>query len=520
MSPKKKIEKQRTELQLKLDKKKSKVERNILGQFSTPFNLAIEMVYKARIIFNGTEKIYFLDPAIGTGVFYSALTQVYEFESIEKALGFEIDDHYGKPAMSLWSNTLLEYHITDFTKQKLPKSEADKFNLIICNPPYVRHHHFTKEKERLKKLVFKSSKIKLSGLSGLYCYFLGIAHSWMKIDGIAGWLIPSEFMDVNYGKEIKKYLLEEVTLIQIHRFDPTDLQFEDALVSTTIVWIKNAKPIKDHKVKFTFGNTLSEPRIEKLVDVNILANENKWSRFPILNERPINNCVKIKDYFTIKRGIATGDNDYFILTLDEIMERELPLSQFQPILPSPRFLNDLIIEANSQGYPKLKEQLFVLNSNLSIKEIEIRYPNLYTYIQMGIKKGVPNRYLCSKRKLWYSQETRDPSQFYCTYIGRTENDKKKTFRFIHNKSNAIVSNSFLILYPNNRLSVLLNKNVTLGKLIAEELNNLSSSLMIEEGRVYGGGMYKMEPKELANVNAKNIESLLISIEKDSIRNKQ
>lgn len=35
----------------------------------------------------------------------------------------------------------------------------------------------------------------------------------------------------------------------------------------------------------------------------------------------------------------------------------------------------------------------------------------------------------------------------------------------------------------------------------EILNGLSPSSLIEEGRVYGGGLHKLEPKELANVDA-------------------
>jgi hypothetical protein len=42
-------------------------------------------------------------------------------------------------------------------------------------------------------------------------------------------LIPSEFMDVNYGAAVKRYLLNKVTLLHIHRFDPHDVQFGDAL---------------------------------------------------------------------------------------------------------------------------------------------------------------------------------------------------------------------------------------------------------------------------------------------------
>ena len=69
----------------------------------------------------------------------------------------------------------------------------------------------------------------MSGLAGLYCYFLLIAHAWLAENGLAAWLIPSKFMDVNYGDEVKRYLTERVSLLQIHRFCPSDVQFDDAL---------------------------------------------------------------------------------------------------------------------------------------------------------------------------------------------------------------------------------------------------------------------------------------------------
>jgi len=42
--------------------------------------------------------------------------------------------------------------------------------------------------------------------------------------------------------------------------------------------------------------------------------------------------------FQIKRGIATGDNEYFILGEQEVQARGLPKSVLRPILPSPRYL--------------------------------------------------------------------------------------------------------------------------------------------------------------------------------------
>ena len=67
-------------------------------------------------------------------------------------------------------------------------------------------------------------------------------------------------MDVNYGQAVKRYLLDKVTLLHIHRFDPNDVQFADALVSSAVVWFRKSLPPKDHAVTFTFGGTLLDSK--------------------------------------------------------------------------------------------------------------------------------------------------------------------------------------------------------------------------------------------------------------------
>ncbi|MFN2493913.1 MAG: SAM-dependent DNA methyltransferase, partial [Pyrinomonadaceae bacterium] len=104
--------------------------------------------------------------------------------------------------------------------------------------------------------------------------------SWMAEDGLAAWLIPSEFMDVNYGRAIKEYLLNKVTLLSIHRFDPSDVQFDDALVSSAVVWFKKSTPHADHSVEFTYGGTLTKPKMSMRVPKRILHETSKWTRFP------------------------------------------------------------------------------------------------------------------------------------------------------------------------------------------------------------------------------------------------
>jgi adenine-specific DNA-methyltransferase len=72
---------------------------------------------------------------------------------------------------------------------------------------------------RLQAAAREASNVVLSGLAGLYCYFMALAHGWMAEGGVAGWLIPSEFMDVNYGRALEAYLLREVTLLPLMTLD-------------------------------------------------------------------------------------------------------------------------------------------------------------------------------------------------------------------------------------------------------------------------------------------------------------
>lgn len=503
------MESDRLLLQARLDAEKSQAERNRLGQFATPTDLADDILDYAKSLLPEHVSIRFLDPAFGTGAFYSALLRAFPLQRIEKAQGFEIDRHYGKPAEKLWRGTPLSLTLADFTKRKA----KPQFNLLVSNPPYVRHHYLSnEEKERLRLLTRRASGIQLAGLAGLYCHFLGIAHAWLSPGALSAWLIPSEFMDVNYGQALKRYLLDRVTLLHVHRFDPSHAQFADALVSSALVWFRNEPPPKGHSVRFTFGGTLREPRISKLILASVLAEEKKWTRFPRADVRQRSKLPTIADFFTIKRGLATGNNDYFILTADEITAKKLPFECFRPILPSPRYLDSDIIEADEHGMPLLDRRLFLLDCRLPEEEMARRHPALFAYLNDGKAKGIHQRYLCRHRKPWYAQEHRPPAPIVCTYLGRTDTKRGRPFRFILNRSQATVANVYLAMYPTPRLARALEREPNSIHSVWEALNRITPDQLLGEGRVYGGGLHKLEPKELANVPVPEIEALVGNIE--------
>ena len=502
-------ERRRMQIQKVLDDASTQEQRNEMGQFATPPELAIQILRYAAERTTDMERVRFLDPGIGTGAFYSALLSTVPRERIASSHGYEIQPEIAAAAKRLWADEGLNVRREDFTTADPPNHDS-RFNLLICNPPYVRHHRIgAARKLQMKQRLESQGHMKLNGLAGLYAYFIGLTHPWMEPGALAGWLIPSEFMDVNYGKGVRDYLTNKVSLIHIHRFDPGESQFSNALVSSAAVWFTNTTPQSGHRVRMTFGGTLDQPATDTYIPLAALRDERKWSHYPEATAAPEPNRVTLADLFNIKRGIATGKNNFFVVSEQEVKRRNLPRWALKPVLPGARKLKTDVVVADQQGLPELDERLFLLDCDLDESTVADRSPELDLYLQEGRNLGVTEQYLPRHRNPWYSQEKRPPAPFLCTYMGRTHREDSNPFRFILNHSEATALNVYLMMYPKTPLARRLEKNQELKIEIWRILKSIRPEDMMREGRVYGGGLRKVEPKELGRVGTQRLTELLI-----------
>jgi len=588
------IESHRQRVQDALDASTALEYRNQYGQYPTPLALGIQ-VAKASLAYYSTltqhahDPIRLLDPSCGTGALISATllaSNQPDTDSadpnyvVESCVGYEYDARVAGHAQQIWFPiNVVRVHHANFTEllQQQPEplttttttapSVSRRANFIMANPPYVRHRHLSlAEKDRLQALASQQSGgIVCSKTAGLHCYFLLLTHAHMAPDAVAAWILPGEFMSVNYGSAMRKYLTSKVTLLRLHYFDTADAQFCDALVSTVIVWFVNRPvPTDAACVDCTAGGSIEAPtRHRKVPVVDLHARcEQKWNEFflpaatttacsssvsektttvgthddetaatdvatatavtgfdpdmmlrcspaasSVLQEQPPPQSerlldeddedvtvVRLGDLVDIKRGIATGNDKFFIMNPTEASQRNLPPQFLRPLLP-----NSPLVNAATDEVPvTIQHNRLLLDCTLPLEDIRRDYPTLAAYLDMGVADNVPEGYLCSKRRPWYRQEVRDAPMIVINSRGRETKQRSSPFRVIRNRSTAIASSHYLQLTAAANAAIPSWTDADMDTLW-RLLRGIPVHQFLTHARPYGGGLYDLKPKDLAQV---------------------
>ncbi len=482
--------------------------------FVTPPEYANDMAKCAlEAISNDFRGIDFGDSAIGTGVLFLALKKeidkvnmsISKGYNLESAIGIDIDEHMAKEAFLRYGKRGLNVIYGDSISPDIKLGSCR--NLMLVNPPYNRHEDIPKEyREQIQNLAKKQTGIKVMGDAGLYVYHLLIMDKWLCSNGVAVWLLPSFFLQSRYGRAVRDYLSKNVQLLRLHIYNEDKLQFDDTLISTSIVVFKKRSPNESDKIMISYGDSVKNPKIKKIINNMLLKDyKDNWRRIVYdskekeLDKRP-DNVIIFEELFNIKRGLATGANSFFVLDRNKALELGIPNNAIKPLLPKARYLNSFIINKKDDGYPDVKPQLVLIDCDLNEETIRVQYPLFYEYLQKakvkaGGEKPIIERALVKSRKPWYKQEVREAPLFLFTYMGRNKSDMPALY-FLLNKSKATALNTYLLLYPRKWLEKLLDDNELLYEMILNALNQSAKEIITTQTRIYSGGLQKLEPGEL------------------------
>ena len=454
-------------------------DRRRLGQFFTPIQIGRVM---ARWVLDAKPKLV-LDPGCGSGSLLIAA--MHERATTTKLLGVDVDRLTAE--MCRWNARLrsapnVEVRVSDFLCADL----NDQPDGVICNPPYTRHHALSATK---KNAIYKGFSRRLGvdfhRTSSLHVLFLVRALEVSAPTARLAFITPSHWLDKKYGDLVKKYLLEVADIDSIITVPAQDLVFDGAITTAAITFIQKGMPTS-RGTRMLFSDSASGADVQTAVDGTVkltkLTAVDKWSNRA---SRTARSGVSLGELAEVHRGIATGCNDFFVLSEKRRRELRIALCSVRSCVPKPRIWqgSELTEESLTDLPTTVRRWLFAPSRIRSEGPVA-------DYLRAGVTEyKVLSRTLVRQRdtetRNWWQIQTEVDAPILVTYINQGD------ARFVRNRVNAIPLNNWLMISPK------------VGVNVEDLFRALSapgfSERLRERGREYGQGMWKLEPSELREV---------------------
>jgi adenine-specific DNA-methyltransferase len=454
-----------------------------MGQVATPEPVAAVM---AKWVMSPKPRIV-LDPAAGLG---GLLTACRQFDGRVQLVGVERDVETLQRAKTTAPRGA-KLILADYLK-----SDAGLFDGIIANPPYVKAQRLDYSEEDWCYFEERLGT-PLDRLTNLYALFLLKIWEDLASGGRAAVILPAEFLNANFGHEIKERLLRAIQPVGIAIFASSLNVFADALTTSAIVllekgraikepiWARLAESVEDAEA-FVAG--LLAGRISTagngLIDLAALNPKDKWLNL-LLNgatERaPVRFAKRVGDYFNCRRGIATGANDFFCLSRAEMREHHLTETHVEPCITKATDADGLVFTSKKLDVLVTRDRrCFLLNPSRNGQ-------NLTRYLELGEQQGIPKRHLPSHRPVWYLPENRAVADIWAAVFSR------ESVKFILNTSGAKNLTCFHGLYAKAGCE-------NLPPLMTLFLNSSDGRRAFSQvNRFYGDGLNKLEPKDVEDM---------------------
>lgn len=359
-------------------------------------------------------------------------------------------------------------------------------DLVVGNPPYIRHHWFQRENRELAVAAVARQDVRLHGRANAWAYFLIHASAFLRRGGRMAFLLPGAVLFADYAQEVMDYVRHFAGSCSLVRIG--EQFFRDAREETVVLLVENwgSGPCQ-----------ISVADVEKLTDLMaLLDGEHKpcprawideasgrlrsnreelpesWER--LLGHRAVR---RLGDLATVRIGVVTGANRYFVRDISDARRLEEDGASTIPILARGRALEGLCWTDLDQ---QLIETLGEPSRLVTIAPDARPRGAVAAWIALGEEERLQHRLYCRKRKPWYAISDREPPHAFLRYMGGGPP------RVVLNGSGATATNAIHRLWW--RQTQPHAEAIAVGS--CTSLFALACELL---GRSYGGGVLKIEP---------------------------
>ena len=352
--------------------------------------------------------------------------------------------------------------------------------LLMGNPPYTRHQQMTSTEKVAARAAVGSLAPGLR--AGLSTYFLAASLAALKPSDALCLLLPANWLEADYARSVRQKLWSVVKR-------PTELH-----LFPNVLYLGPERSRRQRlRVVRVSGELNSGFHASAVSEIERVGHTpQSFSPRKLLASPPRARMGKTEDaplgvLATVRRGVATGANAFFLRTKSEA--DELPVGACVPAISRLRELagDDLDdvehAQLSSQG---------VRCWLLHLKPDSARDPRVREIIDEGEALSIHERYLCMVRDPWYVLETIPPPDILVGPMG------KEQFRIVVNTVEAIPTNTLYGLRINRRSA----------SSLAGAVESLADWLRGEHGQQamlsaarnhHGDGLVKLEPGALKQI---------------------
>lgn len=362
-----------------------------------------------------------------------------------------------------------------------------RYDAVVGNPPFVRYQDFPEDERQAAFSLMRSLGLNPSRLANAWLPFVALSAGLLSERGRLAMVVPAELFQVGYASELRQFLADSFP--QIHLVTFKKLVFPDIQQEVVLLLADRAATARKgiRVIEVSDADCLAD------MDVSVLARKavkpmdhaaEKWtkyflSRAEILLLRELRERADIPQlsrFVDVDVGVVTGNNDYFLLSREEVDARKLhattvPLVGRSAALAGTRFSTDDFtawVELGRKAYMFLPAAPLCRATR--------------AYIAHGKNLGVDKGYKCGIRREWFVvPSVWKPDVFFLRQADGSP-------RMVANETNAICTDTL------HRGRLLDGQTAT--SLATAFNNSLTFAASEVTGRSYGGGVMTFEPSEM------------------------
>ncbi len=482
-------------------------QRKHLGAFYTPGELTD---FATRFAIQHP-KARILDPGCGDAAFLVSAAHRLREQGVQKPAaqiaGVDLNEDavntaaqelnkHGVQAASLHQGNF--FQISKSSHRMLAEMDA-----LIGNPPYVRYQRFRDDNRELGLKAALRAGVLLPQLSSSWAPYIVHAATFLKPGGRMALVLPGELLHVGYAAAVRDFLLRDFRELSIITFE--EKVFPGALEEVVLLLGIKAPGEGDGQLNVCRLHSLSdlEPGPDAVLAKGRLCTPpagERWSS-TLLEEDAIGevNAALVRagfgtlgDLGRVDIGAVTGANEFFVMTRALATEHKLPGHVLLPVISKAAHVQGTAFtETDFRERVREGEAMYLLFAG----EAEARASEyVRTYLKLGEGQGLPERYKCRTRKPWFTVPYVRRPDLFLTYMSHVAP------RLVVNEAKATNTNTIHGVFLNNP---------SLAKPLSVAFLNSATLLSAEiEGRSYGGGVLKMEPREALKLKLPRLDPTL------------